>query len=257
MNVAAILTRGFERLGLRGAPTLLKHLSRTALSSKTATVVLKGGQRITFPAYDPYWSRHLYAGVPFEPDVDAIFRRFAKGRVLVDCGANIGYWSARAKELGFVDVIAIEANDRLIPYLERNCPGSVIHAAVHSSSGESVLLNGDGAAAHLAEQGTPVATIALDDLGIRQPALVKLDVEGVEIAAFKGAGTLDALFVYEDWPRSGMPVTEWLLGQGHEVLGFDMTPIATVADAIEFNARTNKSYGPSNFIASRSPLPEG
>src|SRR5215475_8518553 len=115
MNVASALTRSFEVLGLRGAPTVLSWLSRTPLSGQVGTVRLPGGQPISFPAFDPYWARHFYAGVPYEADVEIIFRRFAAGRTLIDCGANIGYWSVRAKELGFSDAIAIEANELLIP----------------------------------------------------------------------------------------------------------------------------------------------
>jgi hypothetical protein len=157
----------------------------------------------------------------------------------------------RARELGFIDAVAIEANERLIPLIERNYAGTVIHAAVHIKSGEEMRLSGDGAAATLGKAGKPVHSLALADLGISGPVLIKLDVEGAEIAAIEGARGLDAIFVYEDWPRSGMPVTEYLLGKGYAVFGFDMTPIKTHAEAFAFNERTNKEYGPSNLIAMR------
>ena len=252
MNPAATLTRVFESLGARGAPTLLRYLSKTSLSKQVATVTLASGQAISFPAYDPYWARHLYAGVPYEPDVEAIFRRLAPGRVLIDCGANIGYWSVRAKELGFDDAIAIEANQSLIPLLTRNHKGKVLHAAVHSIGGETLRLEGEGAAASLGQSGKPVRSIALADLNVSAPVLIKLDVEGAEIAAIEGAEGMDAIFVCEDWPRSGMPVTEYLLASGYSLLGFDMTRIATLAEAMSFNQRTTETYGPSNFIAVRT-----
>ena len=249
MNPAAILTRSFETLGVRGAPTILRCISKTPLASQVSTARLAGGQIISFPAWDAYWARHLYAGVPYEPDVEAIFRRFARGRVLVDCGANIGYWSVRAKELGFIDAIAIEANEKLIPLLERNYGGRVVHAAVHSRSGEDMWFEGEGATGSLSSSGKPVRSVALADLNVGAPALVKLDVEGAEIAAIEGSRGLDAVFVYEDWPKSGMLVTKYLLESGYSVSGFDMTPIRTHADAFSFNARTNRHYGPSNFVA--------
>lgn len=249
MNFAAVLTRSLETLGVRGAPTLLRYLSKTPLAQQIAKVTLPGGQVISFPAYDEYWARYLYAGIPFEPDVEAIFRRLGQGRTLIDCGANIGYWSVRAKELGFIDAVAIEANESLIPLLKRNYSGRIIHAAVHSRSGETVFLQGQGAAASLGASGKPVKTIALADLGVPGPALIKLDIEGAEISAFEGAAGMDAVFVYEDWARSGMPVTAYLLGRGYSVSGFDTTPITTHADAFAFNRRTTKTYGPSNFVA--------
>lgn len=251
MNPAAVLTKSFEALGLRGAPTLLQYASQTALCRRVATVRLAGGQPISFPAYDPYWARYLYADVPYEPDVETIFRRFAKGRVLVDCGANIGYWSARAEEFGFLEAVAIEANARWMPFLERNHSGRNMHAAVHSEGGVTLHLGGDGAAASLSDEGQAVQSVALNDLGVSGPVLVKLDVEGAEIAAVAGASGMDAIFVYEDWPLSGMPVTRHLLVQGFAIFGFDMSPIRELSDAFEFNRRTTSIYGPSNLIAMR------
>jgi FkbM family methyltransferase len=250
MGVAGLITRGFEALHLRGAPTVLRYLGRLQ-PDRLATVVLPSGESITFPAWDAYWCRYLYAGVPYEPDVETILRRFAPGRVLVDCGANIGYWSARAERLGFAGAVAVEANPEHIPLLERNFAGPVHHAAVHSRSGEQLYLGGHGVAGALAESGAPVRSLALRDLGLPQPAVVKLDVEGAEIAAIKGAKGVDAVFVYEDWPRSGMLVTEYLLGNGYGVFGFDQTEIATHRQAFDFNRRTTARYGPSNFYALR------
>jgi FkbM family methyltransferase len=247
VGVAGVITRSFEMAGLRGAPTLLRYLSKFV--GGVATVELPSGERMSFPAFDPYWARHLYAGVPFEPDVEAIFRRFAEGRILIDCGANIGYWSVRAKGIGFSDAVAIEANPSLIPLLKHNHGGRVIHGAVHSGSNKTVYIVGSGATGHIDTFGEPVKTVALRDLGIVGPVLVKLDVEGAEIEAIKGAEGMEAIFVYEDWPRSGMLVTDYLLEHGFEVEGFDGTRIRTHDEALAFNKRTNTLYGPSNFAA--------
>ena len=195
MNFAASLTRSFEALGLRGAPTLLRYLSRALPAAGAATVTLPGGQEISFPAHDPYWCRYLYAGVPYEPDVEVILRRLAPGRVLIDCGANIGYWSVRAGELGFTAAIAIEANGALIPYLTRNYDGPVIHAAVYSASGERLCFSGEGATGAIGESGKPVQSIALKDLDVDGPAVIKLDVEGAEIPAIEGAEGMDAVHI--------------------------------------------------------------
>lgn len=250
MVIASVITRSLEALGVRGAPTLMRYLSRTPLSKGVATVRLPSGERITFPACDTYWCRPLYAGVPFEPDVEAIFRRFGPGRTLVDCGANIGYWSARAKGLGFKAAVAVEMNDDLIPFLRQNFDGPIHHAAVDSESGKTVRYVGGGAVGHVAKTGRPIQTIAIRDLGIEGPILAKLDVEGVEIPAIEGAAGMDAILVYEDWPRSGMEVTRYLLDHDYKIEGFDGSPIDTLEAAFEFNKRTSKRHlGASNLVA--------
>lgn len=249
MSIAGPTTRLFEKLGLRGAPTALRYLSKISGRERLATVSLPSGEKLTFPAYDPYWCRYLYAGVAYEPDVEAILRKFAAGRVLIDAGANIGYWSARAKGLGFSRAIAIEANDEIVPILRRNFDGEVRHAAVFSKSGETLHFGGHGATGAISESGSSVQSLALRDLDVAGPCVIKLDVEGAEIAAIEGSSGMDAVFVYEDWPRSGMPVTEYLLGRGFGVFGYDDTEITSHREAFDFNELTNDRYGPSNFYA--------
>lgn len=229
VSFPGLMTAAFEKAGIRGAPTLLRYLSRIpALDRQISTVKLAGGQQISFPAYDSYWCRYLYAGKPYEPDVERIFRRVGAGRVLVDCGANIGYWSVRHREFGFTRSIAIEANPRLIPFLRINHDGPVHHAAVHSQSGEMLLFSGDGALGHVGSTGDPVPTIALGDLGIEEPVVVKLDVEGAEISAIEGLGGLDATLVYEDFPRQGMTVTRYLLGRDWKLFTDALEPVSSV-----------------------------
>jgi FkbM family methyltransferase len=237
-----------ERAGVRGAPTILSKLAKLkSFKERVATVTLAGGERITFPAYDAYWCRYLYGGKPYEPDVERIFRQLGSGRVLVDCGANIGYWSVRHREFGFTDSIAIEANHRLVGFLRMNYAGTVHHKAVHTRSGQTLHFAGDGAVGHVAETGIPVDTIALGDLQIDGPSLVKLDVEGAEIPAIEGLGSLDCILVYEDFPRQGMKVTRYLLERGWRLFDQSMQPITSVD---QVSADLGKGI-PLNLVAMR------
>lgn len=108
--------------------------------------------------------------------------------------------------------------------------------------------------ATLGQQGKAVKTLALTDLKFAGPAMIKLDIEGSEIDAIQGAEGMGAMFVYEDWPRSGLRVTQYLLQNGYALYGFDMSRIATREEAFAFNGRTRETYGPSNFLATRTPI---
>lgn len=267
-KLAGILVRGFERLSIRGAPTLLLALSRVPVFSRSVATVELGPHRMTFPAFDAYWCRYLWAQVPFEPDVAQIFRKLGKGAVLIDCGANIGYWSVRASEFGFVKVIAVEANRDLIGILRRNfisngVPGEVLHAAIYSASGEHLFL--DRTAAHaqgaLGERGMPVTSITLADIVAKQApqdeVVAKLDVEGAEVAAIDGASGIDRItFVYEDFPQQGMRVTSELLRREYRVFGVapsgQWRAVGNVDDAIAFNRGFALPGWPSNLVACRS-----
>lgn len=261
--LARTVTRAFERLGIRGAPTILRQLAKLPSNRhRIANVRLHSGQLIWFPAYDHYWCRALWAGATYEADVEWAFRALGAGRTLIDCGANIGYWSVRAPEFGFTRVIAVEANEELLPILRQNVTqvdGTVYHAAVHSTSGKSMFLDvGLGhAPASLGEAGMPVTSICLNDIArdFASP-VVKLDVEGAEIEAIKGASELDADFVFEDWSGAGMPVTAYLLDEGYNIYGFSgrVERIGSVEEALDFNARTTSRYAPSNFVGTRRTL---
>lgn len=248
MNLPGTLTVALEGAGLRGGPTILNLLSKIpALRDQVATVTLPSGQQISFPAYDAYWCRYLYAGAPYERDVERSFRELGRGRTLIDCGANIGYWSVRHKDFGFTQSIAIEANPRLIPFLRRNHSGPVHHAAVYSESGGTIAFSGDGALGQVGEGGIPVPKIALKDLHVEGPVLIKLDIEGAEIPAIEGLGDLDAILVYEDFPRLGMKVTRYLLERGWRLFTDAMEPVLTVD---QVSATIGKRV-PRNLIAMR------
>jgi FkbM family methyltransferase len=265
-NFAGAIIRSLEALSLRGGPTILKFLWNVPpLREVTATLPLTHAGKIVFPAFDAYWSRHLWARVPYERDVEQIFRKIGQGRALIDCGANIGYWSIRASEFGFTHVIAVEANSRLIPLLRENfringIDGEVHQSAIHCRSGEEMLLEmGAGhAQGHIGASGTPVMSVTITDLAAQVPAgngiVAKLDVEGCEIPAIDGAAGVESIiFVYEDFRERGMEVTASLLDRGLRIFAVlpdgEHAPIGSVDEAMKISTAIAAPGSPANLVA--------
>lgn len=272
LSAAAI--RSTQALGFRGGPTLVKFLAATGAGrGSISRVSLPSGRRIAFHGVDPYWAPYLWGRKLYEPDVQSIFRRLAPipGKLLIDGGANIGYWTVQlsAPEFGFERFIAVEANPALIPLLEENVRANginctVVHAALAAQSGQTVYLGGtrNHAAAAVGATGIAVTTTNLDalipsDVGANRMIVVKLDVEGSEIAAFEGAREIapHAVFVVEDWSGDGFANSAYLLANGFCVIGVPAEgpgrQLKTIDQVQAFNRATNIRKGPSNVVACR------
>lgn len=266
--------RSTQAIGLRGGPTLVRLIAATGLGrGSVSRVTMPSGRQIAFPTVDQYWAPYLWGRKAYEPDVQEIFRRLGRipGKLFVDGGANIGYWTVQMSlpEFGFDRFIAVEANPALIPLLEENVRANhidctVVHAALAATAGETVYLGGTDshASAAVGASGTAVTTTSLDalvpaKLAADRMVVVKLDIEGSEIAAFKGARELAerAVFLVEDWPRSGFPNSDYLLANGYCVIGVPVDgpgrQLETLDQLHAFNTATNSRYGPSNLVVCR------
>lgn len=196
---------------------------RVLLPSKRPMVfTLRPGASMRVPYCDPYWSILLLPGYSYERSMltllDAV-RDVDYG--FIDGGANYGYWSilASGTEAGGRAAVAIEAAADTFKILEDNrlLNGGrfvALNRAIGAVSGEHVRIFGAKHEARTtvdpADGSEPILecdTVSVDDLAAlplfagRDKFVVKLDVEGVEIAAFSGARGLlaaDAVFVYED-----------------------------------------------------------
>jgi FkbM family methyltransferase len=181
--------------------------------------------RFTFDLGDFYWNRLVYDGFHYEPELMIVLRMFKGIRYsFIDCGANYGYWSAlvASGNLGDHTVLAIEANPKTATNLRRNSAAypakiTVLEKAIAEESGLKLSLyeRGSHAGASLQNRWLGndkdisdeflVETISVDDASALvptdHPILVKLDVEGVEIQALKGAKRTiaqDSLFIVEE-----------------------------------------------------------
>lgn len=174
----------------------------------------------------------LVDGVYESALLDFMLSKLQAGMVFIDVGANIGSFTLPvAKNLGAGGrVIAIEPSPGIFPYLKRNVALnglsniSLIQCAASNADWqdvpfyeapiESFGMGSLGAQFH--DRPIPVTTRTLDSIlceqGIDRVDLIKVDVEGFEVAVFQGAEKLlngpDApLIVFEfcDWAEERVP----------------------------------------------------
>ena len=162
----------------------------------------------------------------------------------MDCGSNIGHWSIFASTVIDVPdrIIAIEPSQRTFRRLEHNATLNdkafrCVRAAVFSESDLELTLkthvNRHAGDSVKDERGMgkrksgysqeSIRSVTIDTLleGSSGAAVIKLDIEGAEIEALKGASQTiknGSLFIYEDhWQNPDCKVTKFIIGS----LGLD------------------------------------
>jgi FkbM family methyltransferase len=181
---------------------------RSVLTGRDITVRLNDDALFAFPYGDGYWTLLLDRHYRYEADIELFFRGIADvDYTLVDCGANFGYWSVltTSKPFGAHRSIAIEPSSPNFARLVHNAKiNGNRFKAMQRAIGDKVgvaRLSGTkhealSIAAEAGKGGEEVAVIALDTL-IDESMItalgryvIKLDVEGVEIAAMRGGERL-------------------------------------------------------------------
>jgi FkbM family methyltransferase len=256
----------------------------TAAERPMVTIALNEDARFSYPQDDGYWSVLNPALGGYEFEVEWLLR----GAVdmpyeMLDCGANMGYWSivASSAPFGRHSVTAVEPADGNFGILAMNARDNgdrfrAVKYALDEVSGRQVSLYGRrhyGLSLrddwHPADRDhvEQVETISLDDLAERcfagrsHPLLVKLDVEGAEIAAMRGGSRVikeGALIIYEDHGKEPThPVSRFVLAiDDVEVwrLGDNRRPsrIGAVEDVAKIKTDPVTGY---NFFAYKQPSP--
>ena len=174
---------------------------------------------------------------------DLLRRHLRPGDVFVDGGANIGIYTVLASRLvgETGKVIAVEMMPDTAARLERHVEANAIHdvvtivrAALSDTAGQTLTasvelgrygqasISGEARSTCLAVQRVEVPTITLDDLcgDVDAVRMIKLDLEGAELAALKGGvNTLSKTdgLVYESIGKlrnENDPVEEFLRREG-------------------------------------------
>lgn len=167
------------------------------------------GYRMHLPPDDTGFSQVLEMGDVFEPEVVKCFRQLARpGMVILDVGANVGYYTLLASRLAGPTgkVVAVEPELINIQYLIKNllengCTNVILapYAAGNAAKNATLYLSPSSRSGHSLlrpEQGggqrQKVVMTALDDLlpGDLYPQLIKMDIEGAEPLALKGMGRM-------------------------------------------------------------------
>jgi len=196
------------------------------LHSQLSCVHFADGSRLYFELNDVYWNAFFIGqpGMTYEPDIATLLLRLKDtDYTFFDCGANIGYWSVlvTSEMLGRKRAIAVEASRETLAILEQNRDANdqrfeICRRALFEYDGRSLFFSDDGphSARHIVTSQSsrpshtePVMSITIDALARDQQLtdsdrlVIKLDVEGQEVAALKGARQVlkrDTLIIYED-----------------------------------------------------------
>ncbi|MGY4478404.1 FkbM family methyltransferase [Bradyrhizobium sp. USDA 3364] len=278
LGLVKLLHTIVERSTGRGMGIAMRAV-RPLLHSQTPCVHFADGSRLYFELDDVYWNA-FFVGQShrtYESDIGMLLLRLKDiDYTFFDCGANIGYWSVlvTSEMLGRKRAIAVEASRKTLAILEQNRDANnrrfeICHKALFETDGQMLSFSDDGShdARHIvASQGMhlervePVLSITLDSLARqlqmndRDRLVVKLDVEGAEISAFKGAREVlkrDTLIIYEDHgnDRSHTTTRYMLDTQGFPV--FSIAPDGTIAKVEELafldRVKTNPRIG-YNFV---------
>jgi FkbM family methyltransferase len=191
-------------------------------------------ERVAARLPDPVFARTIALVHPrVEPEMRRVIAACPRDGTAVDVGAWYGPWT-RWLSRHMDAVVAFEANPKVAAVLRATAPSNaVIHAvAVSDRDGETLELAVSGGRgregrssveARLAEgsERVRVPTRRLDSFDLDRVRMIKVDVEGHELAVLRGARELlerdHPVLVVEVDSRLGDvdPVMDWLHGCGY------------------------------------------
>jgi FkbM family methyltransferase len=160
---------------------------------------LPTGLTFVAPIGNKFASEVLYTGANVDWGSEAFLARFADPTIdFLDIGAHVGYYAAYLAPL-VRRVYAFEPDPRNFDGLAANLPSNALHVVAAVSAAEGpVHLDQTKASGEVADSGIQVEAITIDGLVARtpdiNPLLMKLDIEGHEMAAIAGMADTVARF---------------------------------------------------------------
>lgn len=161
------------------------------LFGRKGVVVNIDGTLMRVPAWSTSAGLMLYTGMWEYHAMRFMLGHLKPGDLFVDVGANVGVYSTFAATHG-AEVLAFEPLPQALNEIQLNA--ALNNAAVTAEPwaigdrNEVAFLAGEtDATGRLSETGLQVEMKTLDSVLDRQPALIKIDVEGAELAVLRGA----------------------------------------------------------------------
>lgn len=192
---------------------------------------VNGGRMLVFPSRTSTTAAY-YLGLPDFDDMLFMLHLLRPGNRFLDGGANLGVWSVLAANAG-AQVVSIEPAPDTHELLQRQIAENgygdrikpvrcaladrkgVLWLSAGRDAGNSIQANGEG---------TEIIAETLDDLTVgEEPTMIKLDLEGYELEALRGASRLLAspdllalvieTFRPHNWSHEKLRQIERLLGE--------------------------------------------
>ncbi len=252
-------------------------VGRFITRDSTCIVRLNPDTLFRFYLADSYWSKLVCRRFSYEPEIKKVLKTVdSLDYLFLDLGANHGYWSVlvSSSACAHKTVVAVEPvksnfdnlclNNKLNEYRFTAIRGAVceqgdrpIRINVNPDSLANEAASALPTSGHALSESEWVDSLSIDQLVSRfaepdQPVVIKLDVEGLEIEAIRGAAqTLgcEFLLIYEDHgadPESA--VSRYVLDRGFSVFHLEQGSYTPVVDAKDVNSiKTNPNKGYNLF----------
>lgn len=209
-----IALRGFGMYG-RGwtLPWLAYCASPIVSRTQVGRVAFFQGFNTRLDQGDLYTYANVFADYP----VADIGAALGEVRLVVDAGANVGAFSFLVCQLGrkvgsIPRIIAVEAEETNVAFLRKQPFAKQLeihHAAIGPSEGLGRLIAGKNSVTHRVDFSTAVGQTSVPVLTLQSlcnsPALVKMDIEGGELAILKRGLPANVRYLVLEWHYEGAP----------------------------------------------------
>ena len=201
-NALQVLVNRARRLFPRGWSPLIRTIAKVTPSLQRYKIKLVTGDQMYVDLRETMCHELFYfGGRPHEYGAEKLFSRLLKpGDVVVDVGANVGYYTRITSRIVGKDgvVLAVEPMPSALRILELNCADlsnvELLRVALSDREGEStfyVRKRGDASSLLSDSRAVPirVKTKTADDLFMDRARIdfIKIDVEGFELEVLRGA----------------------------------------------------------------------